>query len=228
MRAGPPTGTGPGTITPDGCAVELYARLPPFGEPEVVHSALPAGASVLDLGCGTGRILRPLAALGHPVLGVDESPEMLAHCAGLPTVCAPIDGLALDRRFDAVLMASNLVNTPDERQRVGWLAVAARHLADRSGQVIIQQHPPSWFDNLDTEDATRGELTLGLRDIERAGPLVSATAVYRIGDQVWTHSFTTRQLTEDQLAASLRAAGLRFDRWLTDNHGWLAARSAQV
>jgi len=66
-------GAGPGDITPDGCAVEFYALLPALGEPEIVHAAVPEDASILELGCGTGRILRPLAQLGHPVLGVDES-----------------------------------------------------------------------------------------------------------------------------------------------------------
>ena len=43
-------------MTNDGCAVEFYALLPPMGEPEIVHAAVPAGASILELGCGTGRI----------------------------------------------------------------------------------------------------------------------------------------------------------------------------
>lgn len=226
MQVRAPTGTGPGTITADGCAVELYAQLPAFGEPEIMHGAVPAGASVLDLGCGTGRILRPLTALGHPVLGVDESPEMLARCADLATLCASIEGLRLDRRFDAVLMASNLLNTPDRRQRVQWLAVAARHLAGPAGQVVIQQHPPSWFDRVTNTRQAKGGITFGLRDVVRSGPLVSATAEYRIGTQVWTHSFTTYRLSEDELHRDLRAAGLRFDRWLTDDRGWLAARLA--
>ena len=34
-------GTGPGVITNDGCAVEFYALLPTFGEPEIVHAAVP-------------------------------------------------------------------------------------------------------------------------------------------------------------------------------------------
>ncbi len=34
-------GTGPGAITPDGCAVELYARLPVGSEPEVIAAAVP-------------------------------------------------------------------------------------------------------------------------------------------------------------------------------------------
>jgi hypothetical protein len=29
-------GTGPGEITPDGCAVELYARLPVAAEPDII------------------------------------------------------------------------------------------------------------------------------------------------------------------------------------------------
>src|SRR5256885_6246035 len=66
--------TGPGEITPDGCAVDFYALVPPAGEAAIVHGAVPAGASVLELGCGTGRILRPLATLGHPVLGSTSPP----------------------------------------------------------------------------------------------------------------------------------------------------------
>jgi SAM-dependent methyltransferase len=72
-------GAGPGPITPDGCAVDLYALLPPGGEAEIAHEAIPAGSGVLELGCGTGRILRRLAELGHSVVGVDESPDMLAY-----------------------------------------------------------------------------------------------------------------------------------------------------
>ncbi len=53
---GPPTGRGDGTITDDGCPVEVYAALPPDGEAEIIHGAAPAGGSVLELGCGTGRI----------------------------------------------------------------------------------------------------------------------------------------------------------------------------
>ena len=97
-------GTGPGEITGDGCAVELYTLLPPFGEAEIVHAAVPEGASILELGCGTGRILKPLAALGHPVHGADDSPGMLARVAGLPVTRAAIESLRLAEKFDAVLL----------------------------------------------------------------------------------------------------------------------------
>jgi SAM-dependent methyltransferase len=40
----------------------------------------PRNARVLELGCGTGRVLLPLARAGHRVIGVDRSLAMLARC----------------------------------------------------------------------------------------------------------------------------------------------------
>ncbi len=67
---------GSGHYAPDGSPVELYARLAAGDEPSIVHGAIPAGATVLDLGSGAGRIAHALIALGHPVVAVDNSPEM--------------------------------------------------------------------------------------------------------------------------------------------------------
>jgi len=40
-----PPGTGPGLITPDGCAVDSYAQMTAMGEPEIVpDAAVPEGA----------------------------------------------------------------------------------------------------------------------------------------------------------------------------------------
>ncbi|WP_329102171.1 class I SAM-dependent methyltransferase [Micromonospora sp. NBC_01699] len=82
-------GAGPGPITPDGCAVNVYAQLPPNGEPEVIHRAVPPGTRILELGCGTGRLSNPLAELGHRVVGVDESATMLAHRRSTGGTVAP-------------------------------------------------------------------------------------------------------------------------------------------
>jgi 2-polyprenyl-3-methyl-5-hydroxy-6-metoxy-1,4-benzoquinol methylase len=64
-------------VAPDGSPVAFYQGLPATGEPELFHAAIAAGASVLDLGRGPGRIAGPLAALGHAVVGVDDGPGML-------------------------------------------------------------------------------------------------------------------------------------------------------
>jgi SAM-dependent methyltransferase len=216
------SGTGPGVITPDGCAVEFYARMSARGEPAIVHDAAGDGASVLELGCGTGRITHPLAALGHPVVAVDESPEMLAYVHDAETVCARIEDLALGRRFGAVLLASHLLNA-DPATRAAFLAACRRHVAD-DGCVIVEQQPPEWFAAAKDTEATSDGITFRMRDVSHPAPnLVSATMEYVAGDQRWTQTFTATRLDETELAAALAEADLRLDRYLTDDRRWFRA-----
>jgi SAM-dependent methyltransferase len=213
-------GTGPGAITPDGCAVEFYARITAMGEPAIVHDALRPGASILELGSGTGRITGPLVTLGHPVVAVDESPEMLAYVRDAETVCARIENLALGRRFDAVLLASYLINA-DTTTQTAFLAACRRHVAE-DGCVIIQQHPPEWFSAAADAESTRDGIIFRMRDVSRPAPnLVSATMEYVDAHRRWTQTFTATRLDETEMAMVLADAGLRLDRYLTDDHAWL-------
>lgn len=62
------------------------------------------GGPVLELGCGTGRVLFPIAAAGHTCVGVDPSSAMLAVFAarGIPPTCTLVESTAqaldLERR----------------------------------------------------------------------------------------------------------------------------------
>jgi SAM-dependent methyltransferase len=181
-------GTGPGVITPDGCAVDLYALLPPMGEPWIVHAAVPAGASVLELGAGAGRVTHPLVALGHLVVAVDESSEMLARIRGAETVRARIQDLDLGRPFDAVLLASQLINVPDHGLRRRFLEACRDHVRD-GGRVLVQRHPPSWFagDRVWTQSFT----TERLDDQALAAALAEsglAVDAYLTGDGSWVRA----------------------------------------
>jgi SAM-dependent methyltransferase len=220
-------GTGPGAITNDGCAVEFYALLPAFGEPEIVHAALTPGATILELGCGTGRILRPLAALGHPVTGVDDSADMLARSPDLPTVRSSIQSLRLDRRFDAVLLASTMINA-DPGTRQGFLATVRHHLRG-DGVAVFQQNPPDWFETIKDAEPVRDDPG-GIRRIIRSArwepPHMHVEVEYEVGRSVWTHAWTTYQISDEELAGGLAAAGLRFGDWLTGDHAWFTARAA--
>ncbi len=51
---------------------------------------LPAGAQVLDLGCGPGHIAAVIAAAGHHVTATDAVPEMVAHAGTHPGVTARV------------------------------------------------------------------------------------------------------------------------------------------
>jgi SAM-dependent methyltransferase len=218
-------GTGPGEITPDGCAVEFYALLPAMGEAPVVHAAVPAGASILELGCGTGRILRPLAELGHPVLGVDESAAMLARAGDLPTVCSPIETLRLDRTFGAVLLASTMINTNPEQRRA-FLATCRRHVGP-GGVVVIQQTAPRWFSGDEPSQPEVAGIRRVVRTARRTDRYVDVEVEYHAGDRTWTHAFRPHQISDQELAADLASAGLEFGRWLTDNRAWFTAVPAR-
>ena len=209
-----------GQVTADGCAVDLYLLLPPNGEPEIVHSAVAPGASVLELGSGPGRITHPLLDLGHKVVAVDDSAAMLAHVRG-ETVCSRIGDLALGRTFDAVLLGSHLVNTPDDTGRQQLLDAARRHLAP-DGQLLVEWHPPAWFGSVeDGQGGLLGEVDLRLTGIVRDRDLLSATVRYSARDSTWEQPFTVRRIDLDVV---LPAAGLVFDRWLTVDRTWFAAR----
>jgi SAM-dependent methyltransferase len=160
------------TTAPDGSPVDLYVLFPPAGEAERVHATIAGGATVLDLGCGVGRIAHELIRLGHPVVAVDESREMLAHVRGAETVQARIEGLDLGRRFPCVLLASHLVNTAHVAQRRAFLEACARHVAD-DGVVLIERHDPGWT----PEEGVRGQMgdvTVALEDVRIEPPCVAA------------------------------------------------------
>ncbi len=149
-------------VAPDGSPVEVYVMLPPLGEAEIVHGVIPEGAHVLELGCGAGRITHRLIELGHPVTAVDNSVEMLSHVRGAEVALADIETLELERQFEAVLLASNLVNTVDDEQRRAFLATCARHLAP-SGAVLIQRYSPDWGPSKDVDEQI-GSVRLRLHD----------------------------------------------------------------
>ncbi|WP_184672163.1 class I SAM-dependent methyltransferase [Saccharothrix violaceirubra] len=209
------SGNGPGAIAPDGSPVGFFARSPARREPEVVHRAVAEGAAILELGCGAGRVTHPLLALGHPVVGVDESPEMLAHVR-TEVVCAPIEELRLDRRFDAVVLGSFLINSAGPALGRRFLDTARAHVRD-DGVVLVERAVPSHG------DSDGGEVSVG--EIRRVGDdLIVATLEYRLDGQVWTHRITNHLLDDDALAACLRAADLELESFLTEDRSWVRAR----
>jgi SAM-dependent methyltransferase len=208
------------TVARDGSPVELYLRLPPRGEAELVHAAIPAGAEILELGCGVGRVTHELLRLEHPVVAVDESAEMLEHVHGATTVCARIEDLVLRRRFACVLLMSNLVNT-DPGERAAFLAACTRHVAS-DGVVLIERHEPGWQPR-DGSGGRLGDLTVALEGVRRDGGVVNATVRYEAGDTTWRHDFTAYILTDAELATSLAAAGLDLDGVLDESGRWVAA-----
>ncbi len=83
------------------------------GEAAFVAHLVDPPASVLDAGCGTGRIAVHLTGLGYAVVGVDVDATMLDQArAAAPDLDWRLGDLAtldLDRTFDLVLVAGNTI-----------------------------------------------------------------------------------------------------------------------
>ncbi len=100
------------------------------GEADFVESLGPG--SVLDAGCGTGRVAIELARRGIDVVGVDLDPSMLAVARAkaphLDWVAGDLATLDLGRTFDVVVLAGNVMIflTPGTERDV--VAALARHL----------------------------------------------------------------------------------------------------
>lgn len=216
-------GTGPGAITPDGCAVELYARLSARDEPDIIAAAVPAGANLLELGSGVGRMTHPLLERGFTVTAVDESAEMLERVQGARTICSPIEELDLGETFDAVLLASFLVHAGDIEVRRGLLRTCARHVAD-GGCVLIQREGEDYHTDLPRERVDPGGYTVRMLSAQPVGDGVNSVhAEYVFPDAVWTQTFLARPLTKEQFEEALAEAGLKVDRYLTEDRTWVRA-----
>jgi SAM-dependent methyltransferase len=127
----------------------------------------------LDAACGTGRFAEFLAQRGHQVIGVDSSPDMLAHARRrVPDGefhVAELDRLPLgDDSVDVIVCALALVHVP-RLQPV--LAEFARVLRPGGDLVISDLHH---------EHVTRGSV---IKARGPAGePCIVATYRHRIGD----------------------------------------------
>ena len=98
-----------------------------------------APASVLDAGCGTGRVAIELARHGIDVVGVDLDASMLATARQLAPeltwVESDLGTLALDRTFDVVVLAGNVPLFTRAQTEHDLVVACAAHVA--SGGALV-------------------------------------------------------------------------------------------
>jgi SAM-dependent methyltransferase len=122
-----------------------------------------ADAAMLELGCGTGRVLLPLAAASGSIHGIDRSPAMLARClqklqaAGIPPTKArvargDITHVALGRRFDLIIALYRVFQLLDtEAQVEGLFRCIQAHLAPGGTCILNVFHPQGGFERVRQE-----------------------------------------------------------------------------
>jgi SAM-dependent methyltransferase len=211
-------------VAPDGSPVDVYLAIPPSHGFEVVLPSFGVGDRVLDLGCGVGRLAGLLCDRGCVVTGVDEAAAMLAHVdARVERVEARIDGLDLGRRFDAVVLASHLVNSADDDVRRALLRAAASHL-EPGGRFLVEHHHEGTLAAAPRRTGTIGPVEVTFVEHGRDGDVLDAEVTYRLAGRVWTQRFRTRIFDPPGLADELRRVGLVPTRQLSPT--WLEATTA--
>src|SRR5262245_19927308 len=142
---------------------ETYASVVPYRTREdvafFVEAAKESGGPVLELGCGTGRVLIPTARAGIDITGIDASEAMLAVCRArlqsepddvrskVRLVKGTMQDFALDRRFRLVTIPfrpfQHLLTTDDQ---ISCLRSVHAHLQN-DGTLILDLFNP-WIHRL--------------------------------------------------------------------------------
>ena len=97
------------------------------------------GDSILELGCGTGRVISQLAQLGQRVVGLDLSFEMLAFLKGNLSIQvlglvdifqADLGDFQLGRKFSLIFLACNTLSTLQKETRARAFMRVKEHLTE--------------------------------------------------------------------------------------------------
>lgn len=211
-----------------------YDSLNPVAEYERFYQEL-AGLSaktILDMGCGTGRLATALAARGHDVTGADPASAMLDIARKRPGgdkvdwVRSDAGGLALECRFDLIIMTGHAFQKllTDAAIRAA-LDAFARHLAPE-GRLAFETRNPlrreweTWVPGQSREtatlpDGTRVEVHNDIQSAE--GELVTYETHVRYGaNDTEMGADTLRFIGRPALERHLADAGFARQVWYGD------------
>lgn len=127
-----------------------------------------ADACVLELGCGTGRVLVSLVESSCYIHGMDSSEAMLARCraklksAGVPSSRAwvepgDITNFDLGRTFDLIIVPWVLQIMKTDEELDGVLGCIRKHLHSTGTCIVNVPKPPLNPDDLRLKWCTAGE-----------------------------------------------------------------------
>ena len=114
--------------------------------------ALPAAATLIDVGCGTGRLLRSVAELWPDcrLIGVDPSPRMIAAARalspGIEFEVGSAEDLPMGNTFADVVTST--VALHHWRDRVRGVKEASRVLRPGGLLVLVDLAGPMWLSRL--------------------------------------------------------------------------------
>ena len=196
-----------------------------------------ANGPVLDVGCGTGRVLLALAAAGADVDGLDDSPAMIArlrakaaeHGLAVRAEIADMRRFAMPRRYARALSAFNaFAHCDTTADQLAMLRCCREHLQPGGALVIHMSYPgPAYWAEADADPVLEIEIpgpgvghTLQMWDT-RAKDVVAQRQHSRIEIReldaaravVASHRFETAQRWVYRYELELLFAAAGYARW---------------
>ncbi len=228
-------------------AASSYDAIPDFG---VLYDSVPVYAArqdiafyvdetksagrVLEVGCGTGRILLPIARAGGEVTGIDSSSEMLERCrtklatepaavrARVKLVQNDMRTFNLGATYPLIIAPFRVVQhltTVDDQLR--FLDVVARHLAP-GGRFIFDVFNPRFdilvgADGVEREDTPEQRLpdgrtfrrTYRVARVRWVDQVSESELVYYVDGKRYVQAFEMRWYLAAELRNLLARAGFR-------------------
>lgn len=209
-------------------------------EPIYLDAALRSGGPVLELGCGTGRMLVPMAQRGLSVTGIDQSVEMLATArqrltsvaASATVVEGDMSRFTFPESFAFIFCAINsllhLLETDDLRSCFASVRRALR--PDGQFMFDIVNFQPAYLAIGPGERHTVGEYESDLHGRYRIEETLRYDATTQIAHKTFFYSaagapdfrlvhFPLRVIFPQELEALLALEGLRLETRLGDRSG---------
>jgi SAM-dependent methyltransferase len=186
-----------------------YHEAPWRGERPIAELVPLLGAGpVLELGSGNGKLLKPLAAAGIPVVGLDVSWHALRRLPGaIPVVLADAARLPFrDEAFSAVL----------DIHCTGHLGAAGRAQAAREAWRVLRPGGRLVVERLTPADLRAGQ----------GAPVEGEPGVRALQGGRTTHFATPEALAADFAAAGFTVLGAAVERREPGHRGRLVVREA--
>jgi SAM-dependent methyltransferase len=216
----------------DDDAAALYDLVNPWGPSDDFYLwYVMAADSVLDVGCGTGRLLHRAREAGHTgrLCGVDPDPAALARArrrSDVEWVQGTAAGMTWTGEFDLAVMASNVFQVFVTGEELARSLAATRAALVPGGRLVFGTRNPrvrAWegwtpANPIDVVDHRGQELRILYQVESVAGAVVTftETTATRDGSPLRVDRGSLRFLDAEGVEAALAGSGFRVEAWFGD------------